>query len=195
MISRIIKKVSALFIMIFFVSIIFFITSFNGASAAFSSPTCAGGDGCLPNCNPLADPSCVPACAIPDPDCDPDTCSIAGSGGLIPCGKNCDDPDTGWIETNKCDLCSLFLMGQIIIQFLVKIAGAATMIAIAIGGFLYVFAAGNQSSIEKAKSMIKYTLIGFIIVFVAWAIVDSILVTAGYIDPIGGKWYVMECTK
>lgn len=164
-------------------------------SAAFSTPTCAAGDGCLPNCNPAVDPTCVPACAIPDPDCNPATCKIKGSGGLIPCGKNCDDPDTAWIETNKCDLCSLFLMGQIFIEFLVKISGVAALIAIAIGGFMYVFAAGSQSSIEKAKSMIKYALLGFIVVFIAWAVVDSILATAGYIDPIGGKWYTMQCTK
>ncbi|MFZ2970596.1 MAG: pilin [Minisyncoccia bacterium] len=184
MILKIIKKVSALFIMIFFVSIIFFITSFNDANATFSTPTCASGDGCLAGCSPA------------DLDCDPSTCSIKGSGGLIPCGKSCDDPDTtGWKETRPCDLCSLFLMGQLIIEFMVKLSGAAAMIAISIGGFLYVFAAGSQSSIEKAKSMIKYTLLGFVIVFIAWAIVDSILTSAGYIDPIGGDWYTMECTR
>lgn len=160
------------------------------ADAAFGPPpTCAGGDGCVS----------IAVCGGPtpfgiDPDCDPSTCSIAGSGGLIPCGKSCDDPDTAWIETKTCNLCSLFLMGQLLIEFMVKMSGAAAVIAIAIGGFLYVFAAGNSSSLEKAKSMIKYTLLGFVIIFIAWAIVDSILTTAGYIDPVGGKWYSIECS-
>lgn len=178
-------KKAFVFIMVFFlVSMTLFLTSFESANAAFSTPTCIAGDGCLPSCSPV------------DLDCNPATCSIAGSGGLIPCGKNCDDPDTpGWKETRPCDLCALFLMGQLIIEFMVKLSGAAAMIAISIGGFLYVFAAGSQSSIEKAKSMIKYTLLGFVIVFIAWAIVDSILTSAGYIDPIGGDWYTMECTK
>jgi hypothetical protein len=182
------KKAFMFVVIFFFMSTIFFITSFSSANAAFSTPTCAGGDGCRPTCADEGFP--------PDLDCTPSTCEIKGSGGLIPCGKNCNDPDTtGWDERRPCDLCSLFLMGQLIIEFMVKLAGAAAMIAIAIGGFLYVFAAGSQSSIEKAKSMIKYTLLGFVIVFIAWAVVDSILMSAGYIDPIGGDWYTMECTK
>ncbi len=192
---KISSKISIHIAIMFLLSIFTFAFAADSASAAFSTPTCAGGDGCLPNCNPATDPTCVPACAIPDPDCTPATCFISGSGGLIPCGKSCEDPDTAWDERRPCDLCSLFLMGQILIEFMVKLSGAAAMIAIAIGGFLYVFAAGSQSSIEKAKSMIKYTLLGFVIVFIAWAIVDSILTSAGYIDPIGGDWYTIECTK
>jgi hypothetical protein len=76
---------------------------------------------------------------------------------------------------------------------MVRLSGAIAMIAISIGGFLYVFAAGRTEMITKAKSMIKYVLIGFIFVFIAWAVIDSILATTGYIDPIGGKWYAMEC--
>ena len=86
-------------------------------------------------------------------------------------------------------------MGQLIIEFLVRLAGAAAMIAIAIGGFLYVFAAGRTEMITKAKSMIKYVLIGFIVIFIAWAVVDSILTTTGYIDPLGGDWHVIKCYK
>jgi hypothetical protein len=39
--------------------------------------------------------------------------------------------------------------------------------------------------------MMKYTLIGFIVIFIAWAITDSLLMTLGYIDPIGGNWYTI----
>lgn len=166
-----------------------FISSASAGVIGFGNPSCAAGDGCVSYsvCGGSAPYGL-------DPDCNPATCSIKGSGGLIPCGKKCDDPNTSWVETRSCDLCSLFLMGQIIIEFLVKVSGAAALIAISIGGFIYVFSAGNSTYIEKAKSMIKYTLLGFTIVFISWAIIDSILVTAGYIDPIGGEWYTMECT-
>jgi len=168
---------------IFVFSLAYSVINFSDAKAAFSTPTCGGGDGC--------NFSCYAA----DPDCTPATCSIAGSGGFIPCGKSCDDPDTAWDERSACNLCSLFLMGQLVIEFMVKLSGIAALVAIAIGGFMYVFAAGSTSAIEKAKSMIKYTLLGFVVVFVAWAIIDSILATAGYIDPLTGDWYVMECSS
>ncbi len=118
---------------------------------------------------------------------------VCTSGGLIPCGRSCDDPTTDWKENNPCTPCSLILMGQLIIEFLVKISAVLALIAITFSGLLYMFAAGSSGAIEKAKSMMKYTLLGFALVFIAWAVVDSILVTMGYIDPIGGEWYVVDC--
>lgn len=157
----------------------------HSASAAFGPPTCAGGDGCLPTC--LADTG------VADPDC-LSGCEISGSAGLIPCGRSCDDPDTAdWEEDKPCNLCSMILTGQLIIEFLVKIAAVFAVLSIAFGGFLYIFAAGNQGTLEKAKSIIKNVLLGFIIILIAWAIVDSILAAAGYIDPISGEWYMMNC--
>jgi hypothetical protein len=139
--------------------------------------------------NKKQDGECTTGCIPPDPDCD---CQdVAGSAGLVPCGKAVNDPATDWDECDPCDLCSLLLMGQLIIEFLVKIAAAIALISITFSGLLYIFAAGSQGTIEKAKSMMRYTLLGFTIVFIAWAIVDSILITMGYIDPVGGEWYVI----
>ncbi|MCG2694365.1 chitobiase/beta-hexosaminidase C-terminal domain-containing protein [Candidatus Parcubacteria bacterium] len=119
----------------------------------------------------------------------PDACK-----GLIPCGRLVDDPTTtNIIESNPCTLCAMIYMVQMIIEFLVKIAAVLAMLSITFGGFLYIFAAGNQGTLEKAKSIIKYVLIGFIIILIAWAVIDSILAAAGYIDPIGGEWYMMNC--
>src|SRR5680860_288791 len=102
--------------------------------AAIGVPTPAANDGCLPDTN--------------DPDCDPN-CVVDGSAGLIPCGRNCDDRDTTYTnESDDCTLCHGMLMGQLIIEFMVKIAGIAAMIAIAIGGFLYMFAIGNQGTLD-----------------------------------------------
>ena len=120
------------------------------------------------------------------------TCSsIKGSGGVLPCGKNVDDPDTAWNECNACDLCSMVLMGQLTITFLIKITAFAAALAIAFAGYVYVFAVGKEELIRTAKEMIKYSLIGVIIIFLAWAIVDSVLSTLGYIDPMGDSWYTI----
>jgi len=117
-------------------------------------------------------------------------CSVAKeSGGLIPCGRNTDDPSTSWNECDKCGLCSMVLMGQLIIQFLMKLAGIAAVLVIILAGFLYIFAVGRANVISQAKAMIKYVIIGFFIIFSAWAIVNTILTLLGYIDPLGGEWF------
>jgi len=139
-----------------------------------------------------ADSDCTLGCTPPDPDC---ACQdVPGSAGLIPCGKSINDPNTDpRNECAMCTPCSLILMGQLIIEFLVKMSAILALIAITFAGLIYIFAAGSSGAIEKAKSMMKYALLGFVLVFIAWAIVDSILITMGYIDPIGGEWYVINC--
>ncbi len=117
----------------------------------------------------------------------------ADTAGLVPCGKEFNDPATAWNECDSCTLCRLILMGQLIIEFLVKMAAIAALVSIAFGGFLYVFAVGSQGTIGTAKSMIKYTLLGFVIVFIAWALINTIIATTGYIDPLGGNWYAINC--
>lgn len=119
--------------------------------------------------------------------------NIPNSAGLVPCGKNQNDPATAWNECDSCTLCRLILMGQLIIELLVKMAAIAALVSIAFGGLLYVFSIGSQGTIETAKSMIKYTLIGFVIVFIAWALINTIMATTGYIDPLGGNWYAINC--
>jgi uncharacterized membrane protein len=84
-------------------------------------------------------------------------------------------------------------MGQLIIEFLVKLAGIVAVFAIALSGLLYIFSAGNQSRMEAAKTGIKYALIGFVIIFIAWAVVGTLLAMLGYIDPLNGEWYVVNC--
>jgi streptogramin lyase len=114
-------------------------------------------------------------------------------GGLVPCGREDDDGSTPWVESDPCTFCHLILMTQLIIEFLVKLAGIVAMLAIALGGLLYIFSAGNQSRMESAKTGIKYALIGFVIIFIAWAVVGTLLAMLGYIDPLNGEWYVVNC--
>ena len=186
-----IKKTKKIFLTLF--AILFIALPLVGFSytvnAALGTPTPSAGDGCLPE---TGDPDCVNmgvegSCPL-----------IENSAGLIPCGRNYNDPDTTeWDECAPCNLCSMVLMSQLIIEFMLKIAAVAAVLAIAFGGFLYMFATGHSGTIDKAKSIIKYVLLGFLIIFIAWALIDTILVMFGYIDPIdgvgAGKWHVIDC--
>lgn len=120
------------------------------------------------------------------------TCRVVpDSAGFIPCGKYMDDPATDWNECNECTMCSMVLMGQLTIEFLIKIAAVIAALALILSGFMYVFAIGSPQAISEAKSIIKHSLTGFIIIFVSWVIIDTILATLGYIDPIEGSWHTI----
>ncbi len=115
------------------------------------------------------------------------------TGGLVPCGREYDDPaTTGWVESDDCTLCHLILMTQLVIEFLIKISAVVAAFFLAIAGFMYIFAAGKPEKITLAKQIFTRALFGFLIILISWVIIDTLLATFGYIDPLGdGTWHVM----
>lgn len=116
----------------------------------------------------------------------------AASGGLIPCGRTADDSNTKKVnEANPCTACHFIYMIQVIIEFCLKFSVILATFIIVCAGLLYVVAAGKSNLVELAKSMITGSLVGFVIIFISWAVVGSILTTFGYINPSGGEWHVI----
>jgi len=113
------------------------------------------------------------------------------TGGLIPCGREWDDPDTPWNDKAPCDLCHLILLVNEIMNFLAGLAFVIALLALIVTGFLLLTSAGNSEKINNAKTNLKWIILGIIIIFFAWFIVDFLLTAWGYIDPLGGKWDVV----
>lgn len=55
------------------------------------------------------------------------------------------------------------------------LAGSIAVIIIIIGGIMYVTAAGNSGNITKAKNMLLYAVVGLIIVLIAYAITNYVI--------------------
>jgi len=110
--------------------------------------------------------------------------------GLVPCGRMVNNPATAWDDTDSCDLCYGILLLNQGMNFLTAIAGIVSTLALIITGLLFITSAGNVERKNSAKTMFKTVLIGFIILFLSWLIVDFVLSVLGYIDPLGGKWNV-----
>lgn len=58
------------------------------------------------------------------------------------------------------------------------VAGMVAVIGIIIGGYLYVISRGDQSRIVKAKNAIMYSLIGLVVVMMAFAITQVLIKAA-----------------
>lgn len=90
----------------------------------------------------------------------------APTGGLVPCGTSA--------NPTPCTPCHLFVLGQNILLFLwwgVSIPIATLMFAYA--GFLMVVP--SQQSLGKGKKVLSNTIIGILITFTAWLIVDTVI--------------------
>lgn len=59
-----------------------------------------------------------------------------------------------------------------LVNALLFILGALSVLAIIIGGILFVLSSGNAANVTKAKNTIVFAVIGLIVAFLAYAIVN-----------------------
>ena len=112
-------------------------------------------------------------------------------GGLVPCGRMVNDPNTSWDDTQSCDFCHGIMLLNQGMNFLLGIAGILAVLALVVTGLLFVTSAGSSERKNNAKQTLKWVLIGFLIVFLSWLFIDFLLSAWGYLDPIGGEWNVV----
>lgn len=92
--------------------------------------------------------------------------TLAQSDKIVPCGGI------------DCDTCHLFeLIGNIINFILWKLITPITVLALLIGGILLLTAGGSEQQIARGKSIAWNTVLGFIIAFGAWLIINTLLNT------------------
>lgn len=87
---------------------------------------------------------------------------------FVPCE---DRPET-------CGFSEVYALIKTIIDFLLlDILSPVAIIAILFAGFKYVSAQGNPGEIKKAHDIFYYVVIGMVVAFAAWLIVNTILTT------------------
>lgn len=100
--------------------------------------------------------------------------SSTDAAGLVNCGLNADDPATVNIdETLPCTACHLILLGDTIIDWMMRVMTIIAIAFIFAMGVLYIVSAGNDKMISQAKAGIKAALIGFAVILSAWLIVST----------------------
>ncbi|MDO8558936.1 MAG: hypothetical protein Q7R84_01255 [bacterium] len=107
--------------------------------------------------------------------------------GLVPCG-----PGTAKAD---CEFCDIFVMSSGILGWIFKfiVPTVATLMFI-IGGVLFIFAGAKAEMFNKAKSIITAAVIGLLIIFGAWIIVNTVFDKIGVVElGSGWKWYDIQC--
>lgn len=95
---------------------------------------------------------------------------ILVSAALVPCGGPGD----------PCEFSDIIVLINNIISFLLfNLAIPVSAIMFAAGGFMLVTAGGNEGKIAKAKEIFSSVLIGLLIAFMAWIIVQTLLCAVG----------------
>jgi len=115
-------------------------------------------------------------------------------GGLVPCGRTCDDWCTKNCECAPCTLCHLFVLFKRIVDFLViNIIFPLAALMFVVGGVMFLTAGGNPGRIGTAKKIVTAVVMGIVIILVAWLIVDTVIT---FITPAGSpfqSWHTIDC--
>jgi hypothetical protein len=97
--------------------------------------------------------------------------------------------------TENCTLCDLFHTAQHLINFIVWTLGLpVVVIALLIGGVLLMVSGGNEALFQKGKNTLLAAAIGFVIIFGAWIVINTIIVVLNYGASINlQNWWRIEC--
>lgn len=108
------------------------------------------------------------------------------SASLVPCGP------TSLGFDQECNTCQLFQLAQNIIKFVsVDVAPALAIFMLVVGGILMITSGGSEKNYEKGKTVITSAIIGILIIWLAWLIINTILTKVA--PGVSGTWYEIEC--
>ncbi len=117
-------------------------------------------------------------------------------GGLVPCGRKCDDLSTPRDECLPCTLCDFFVVidqmidmiisGPLLIIMIILIIGLITITAYA--------RRGSSEIINKVKRALTGVVIGIIIIYGAWVIIYAVLLAIGAVTWSGlNNLWIINC--
>jgi len=123
---------------------------------------------------------------------------LTSAAGLVPCGREVDDPETLDIyEDQPCTTCDLLVLVQNVLEFALKMAFLIIIGFIVYGGFRWIFSLGKEENLKAGQQIITNAIIGLIIILTAWIIVNTVFWTIKRMggDDYTGTWFHIECPE
>jgi hypothetical protein len=116
--------------------------------------------------------------------------NLIQGAGLVPCGGP-GEP--------ACQLCHIFVMLDKIIDFLLLppdgIVPIVATLMLVIGGVMFFFGGANPETLSRAKSLLTSVVIGLIIIYASWLIINLFFQVIGVQSWTGLEegWWSIEC--
>ena len=98
-------------------------------------------------------------------------------------------PRCGGPGEPECNLCLFVQMIVNIIQWLWGFVAVLALVFIIVGGFMYIFSAGNPELMAKAKNVLTWAIVGFVITLCAWLIINMVMQALEY-DKADTWWQI-----
>ncbi|MBI1971521.1 MAG: hypothetical protein HYS52_01575 [Candidatus Wildermuthbacteria bacterium] len=101
----------------------------------------------------------------------------------------------GGIGQRACDFCDLFALAANIINFVLgTIVPPVAALLVVMGGFYLLTSGGDPQKQTRGKTILTAVVIGLIIVYAGWLLINTIFQSIGVAEWAGvGKWWRIEC--
>ncbi|MFZ2126003.1 MAG: pilin [Candidatus Microsaccharimonas sp.] len=99
---------------------------------------------------------------------------VASVGAVNPIEESCQNQDSTICQNQNETVDSLITN---VINVLLFVVGIISVVMIIIGGIMYATSAGDSGAVTKAKNTILYAVIGLVVAFLAFAIVNWVVGT------------------
>jgi len=100
-------------------------------------------------------------------------------------------------QNGPCGLCEVFQgISNLINFFAFEMGPIVAGLMFLIGGIYWVAANGNEEQIRKGQDVIKSALIGLVVMYSAWMIINTIITTLATGPDAGGirtSWWNFKC--
>lgn len=111
---------------------------------------------------------------------------------IVPCGPGFPSPD------DKCQFCHLFTLFDNILDFVfIDLIPPIAIFAIVFGGVYFLISTGNPQHIAKAKGIFTSVVIGLVIIYGAWLLINVFFTTIGISEGEFGtnikNWFEYPC--
>ncbi len=87
------------------------------------------------------------------------------------------DPTSDCMKSGNCDLCDLIDLFVRASDVILYLSGAFAVIMFVFGGMVMITAYGTESRIQWGKSILNATVVGIIIVLLAWTLVNAVMLS------------------
>ena len=183
--------------------------SLNASNSGYDSSncrdlSCLGDEDDIGNCGDTNDHRCCAYSGVltggDEATEEDETGAAAGSGSYLVPQCAIEDP-------SSCGLCDLVQFIVDATQFLAGGVAAFALLFFIIGGFYWIFSAGNEQRVATGKKIMIGSITGVVIVFLAWIIVNTIILTVStggeefggtaelFPDAGPGSWFEVECKQ
>ncbi len=110
--------------------------------------------------------------------------------GLVPCGRNSDNPNTPWNERDSCQFKHLFILFKNIIDFLLwRVTLIILLLLVIATAIIFYFSIGAPALIIDIRGVWRAAGKGYAIIFMSWIIINLVLNILGYQIGIFGQWW------